>query len=590
MEKDPTERALRQEQSKRERKQSTNCSKTSFAILRCFYIFVLYNLGKAGADPQGPTCSPTGTGYYQPIGGTRTIQGAPSGRCSYSSSIRSEEHQPQEKACWTYRKITESTKQKTGAMGSLSKRDERALPNRAIQVREGDERDQDCPGRDTAQPRQGNEGHHHGGAGGDHHRRGQRVRPVDQKSGQAKGQNQESGDRGKVRRYGSGTEHDPGKSKDVSTAASRDASSDVLCGTGVEDSNTVASAGLWVAAAPAFGSRHVANEEKQLALETWYHSDMDTIHRQEGWTMTLQTRDFYNFCTTLDWETDGNLELCVQQLQQSAICDGELREVRDALLDTPRSPATFDRISYVFTELCTRARPEQATVTTPMSVVQCVEALQQAPPTQWKMPKPMGAKFRYILHLFAGVRRKGDLHSIMQALQVPDGHAFFPASIDVVLCSKRGDLTARSAQDFWIEASQRRAIAAVIGGPPCESGSIARWRFYIELCGPRPIRDGMDPLNTIWAKNPPVRIRDLRQLHCVNQLLLFTLLLAITQAALERVSSWNTRHVHRSDLTAHSGLVSGYFRWSSTCFGAQTSFNWWFNKAYGEPSPLSQLP
>ena len=40
----------------------------------------------------------------------------------------------------------------------------------------------------------------------------------------------------------------------------------------------------------------------------------------------------------------------------------------------------------------------------------------------------------------------------------------------------------------------------------------------------------MDPLRTIWAKQP-VRIRDLRQLQCANQLLLFALLLAITQAA-----------------------------------------------------------
>ena len=241
--------------------------------------------------------------------------------------------------------------------------------------------------------------------------------------------------------------------------------------------DTVAAAGLWVEAAPAFGSKQVVEEEKQLALSTWHYSDKDTLRQETGWTMTLQTRDFYDFCSHLDWETEGQLEVCKQQIAYVAICDSELQEIREQLLDSPRTPIAFEQIHTVFEELCQQARPEQATVTTPLTGVQCVAALQQAEPTQWKMPKPMGTKFRYILHLFSGVRRPGDLHSIMQGLQVPDGHVFFPASIDVVLCSKRGDLTARSAQNYWIEASLKGAIAAVIGGPPCESWSIARWRY-----------------------------------------------------------------------------------------------------------------
>ena len=72
-----------------------------------------------------------------------------------------------------------------------------------------------------------------------------------------------------------------------------------------------------------------------------------------------------------------------------------------------------------------------------------------------------------------------------------------------------------------------------IGGPPCESWSVSRWRYFLEHTGPRPIRDGMDVDFAIWAMNP-VRIRDLRQLDCANQLLLFMVLLIITQAANHR--------------------------------------------------------
>ena len=272
--------------------------------------------------------------------------------------------------------------------------------------------------------------------------------------------------------------------------------------------------------------RHLKSVNQGLALSTWYHSEQTTLQKQDGWTMTSQTQQLYQHCRALDCDTPGQIHQCLTHLTQLAVCDTEL-EIAEALLDTLRSPFAFQQITTTFNELQEKARPEQATVSTPMTIIQCVDALQQAPPAQWKMPKPMGTKFRYILHLFSGVRRKGDLHSILQDLQVPDGHVFFPASIDIVLCSKRGDLTSRSAQDFWLEASIRGAIAAIIGGPPCESWSIAR---YIELCGPRPIRDGMETLHQIWAKQP-VRIRDLRQLHCANQFLLFMLLLAISQAA-----------------------------------------------------------
>ena len=294
--------------------------------------------------------------------------------------------------------------------------------------------------------------------------------------------------------------------------------------------DTVAAAELWVPAEPAFGSKKVTTEEKGLALSTWYHSEQNTLQRQDGWTMTSQTQQLYQLCRALDWDTPGQKQQCLTHLKQLAVCDTELHEIAEALLDTLRSPFAFQQITTTFKELQEQARPEQATVSTPMTIIQCVDALQTTPPAQWKMPKPMGTKYRYILHLFSGVRRQGDLHSILQDLPAPDGHVFFPASIDIVLCSKRGDLTSRPAQDFWLEASIRGAIAAIIGGPPCESWSIARWRYYIELCGPRPIRDGMDTLHQIWAKQP-VRIRDLRQLHCANQLLLFMLLLAISQAA-----------------------------------------------------------
>lgn len=170
-----------------------------------------------------------------------------------------------------------------------------------------------------------------------------------------------------------------------------------------------------------------------------------------------------------------------------------------------------------------------------LTLRQCVEALEHTQPCDWPKPQPLRTRYRYILHLFSGVRRPGDIHSTVQELPVPDGYTFFPASIDIALDPTWGDLTSRTAQQFWLDASMAGAIFGTIGGPPCESWSISRWRYYTELCGPRPLRDGMDPIEAIWALCP-VRLRDLFQLDVANQLLLFILLITICQAARRRCS------------------------------------------------------
>lgn len=49
-------------------------------------------------------------------------------------------------------------------------------------------------------------------------------------------------------------------------------------------------------------------------------------------------------------------------------------------------------------------------------------------------------RFYYVLHLFAGVKRKGDLHSYVASLSCPQGGLFFPVSLDVMLDPVKGDL------------------------------------------------------------------------------------------------------------------------------------------------------
>lgn len=296
---------------------------------------------------------------------------------------------------------------------------------------------------------------------------------------------------------------------------------------------TVASANLWVEADPAFGSAQVTREERTLALHTWDYSNAPTMMPANGWTTTQQTWHVYRQYCNMDWRSPDNHAECLRALQEHAVCHAELLEIQAKLLETYVDEVEAHNIRDVLQRLCAAARPAVAAVEEQLTLHQCVEALQHTQPGDWPAPQPLRTRYRYILHLFSGVRRPGDIHSTVLDLPAPDGYTFFPASIDIALDSKWGDLTSRTAQQYWIEASMAGAIFGTIGGPPCESWSISRWRYFQELCGPRPIRDGMDPIEAIWALCP-VRLRDLFQLDVANQLLLFILLITICQAARRR--------------------------------------------------------
>ena len=119
-----------------------------------------------------------------------------------------------------------------------------------------------------------------------------------------------------------------------------------------------------------------------------------------------------------------------------------------------------------------------------------------------------------------GVRRENDFHSkIIEASKV-SGIALFPRT--------HGDLMYPAGQGFWLDLSARGAVHFILGGPPCETWSVSRWRYYDTGEGPQPLRSGEDTIKEIWGW-ATLRIRDLRQLIAANALLLFTLRLFVTQ-------------------------------------------------------------
>lgn len=152
----------------------------------------------------------------------------------------------------------------------------------------------------------------------------------------------------------------------------------------------------------------------------------------------------------------------------------------------------------------------------PMSRLEqaCIEELtsssdQMAP----QIPRAFG-KDRYILHLFAGRRRRGDFQFYIDSLQHLHGSfQIYVLSVDIVIDERWGDLSNADTQRFWINAIHSRQIVALLGGPPCETWSRARGKPLGQQVprsrsSPRVIRT----LDEVWGLQS-LSLRELAQIR-----------------------------------------------------------------------------
>ena len=125
---------------------------------------------------------------------------------------------------------------------------------------------------------------------------------------------------------------------------------------------------------------------------------------------------------------------------------------------------------------------------------------------------------RFILHLFSGRRRRGDLQFYIDKLtSTCSAFNVFVISLDVVLSSVWGDLLNPTSRTFWLGAIRDRQVVAMIGGPPCETWSQARERAVAgDRRAPRVLRNGAAP----WGLDS-LRLRELLQVRVGNSLMGF---------------------------------------------------------------------
>ena len=84
-----------------------------------------------------------------------------------------------------------------------------------------------------------------------------------------------------------------------------------------------------------------------------------------------------------------------------------------------------------------------------------------------------------LVHLYSGRRRAGDFQACVEALDWP-AEAWKPIiiSLDVVLDPTWGNVLSPQAQKFWLGQISKGAVHGMIAGPPCETWSVARERYY----------------------------------------------------------------------------------------------------------------
>lgn len=291
---------------------------------------------------------------------------------------------------------------------------------------------------------------------------------------------------------------------------------------------TMAAQQRWTAPQPAMGSKAMMDALPYDSMIPYIDSTGPVLHARAGWAMTDATFRALRSFSTVDWTCvdDNALSELEGSLQALPLHHTEFEQVVEAQLNyyggqedacsqlqcfaTRFRPYFGDPVEVAFVE--TKPEPDHLHDPSKLTFAAMTPPLRGHP------------RFHYILHLFAGAKRDGDLHSCLNSVPCEDGACFFPISLDVVLDPIQGDLLNDGVQAFWLEKTLQGLVYATVAGPPCETWSISRWRQLEGDAGPRPLRSTTNLFTLIWSLFP-LRIRELRQTCVGNRLLHFSLLM-----------------------------------------------------------------
>ena len=307
----------------------------------------------------------------------------------------------------------------------------------------------------------------------------------------------------------------------------------------------------FVEAEPYYGSRTVRERLPTDSMKTWMPTSCITVPAGDAWPMTAAMWTCLRLLSVAPWPTllpekISELHAC---LRTHPIHYTEMVHLLDSLhsfcgeQDTALQniQALRDLVDSSFAPR--GSRPQKVVKKPP---IEWYDEVQHLYYVHCNGPPRLRTRCLYVVHLFSGTKRPGDLHSHVAQLPAPDCGVFCPISVDVILDGEKCNLLSPHQQHKWLTFALQGALYMVVAGPPCETWSVSRLRFLENFQGPRPLRASSSDLS-LWCQ-APLRLKELRQVLVGNGLLIFSLLMVAAQtykanlALLEHPSASATRY------------------------------------------------
>ena len=168
--------------------------------------------------------------------------------------------------------------------------------------------------------------------------------------------------------------------------------------------NAVASLSLWPEPQPYFGSAKVRQEEADMPLTVWEDTQLSEELIGHGQPMTTETRDFLHEALQRQWQYGPQIEALEKALCDLQVSSEELLEVESIVKET--YPDYWQDVDNTFKELYAKARPEGMVVRRELTLAECIDGLSAMKHYEPPAPQKIPTSYRYVLHLYSGVRRK----------------------------------------------------------------------------------------------------------------------------------------------------------------------------------------
>lgn len=300
--------------------------------------------------------------------------------------------------------------------------------------------------------------------------------------------------------------------------------------------STMAGQRLWTQPQPYYGNRTVQDRAPADSMIPWLQTDTPLLEPCQAPALTSAAFQALRWLSIRDWAT-------VDQDMVTSVC-GQLSTL----------PLHWDDVDFLATAMLSYYEGDEAATSTLQNLKQSMHYLFF--PLEPQQEEALGAEERwhecidaltfegvqlaprkqprmyYVVHLFSGVKREQDIHSLVASMPTPPSGVLCPISLDVVLSPTDCDLLQPDTQAFWIPKARDGFIHMFVMGPPCETWSISRLRQILTGSGPRPVRACGAPWQ-LWAK-PVLRLREMAQVRIGNSLLMLCMLLAAAQVSTGR--------------------------------------------------------